>query len=153
MIVGTGLAPFRAFIQEIEHIRHEQNLHIGPAILFYGCRNAKLDYIYENELNDASEKEILHHLFLAFSRDNADKQNSKKTYVQHLLLDNGKMIWQMLHDKNAYLYVCGGTSMGSAIRDAIVELGEKYGNMTHERAKEYLKELQDKKRYIAELWS
>lgn len=149
---GTGIAPFRGFIHEINHIRNTQHKHIGPCVLFYGCRNSKLDYIYEDELTDASEKQLLQNLFLAFSREN-QHNSTKRTYVQHLLRDNGKMIWSLLHDKNAYLYVCGGTAMGGAIRDTIVLLGEKYGNMTNQRAKEYLKELQDKKRYIAELWS
>jgi sulfite reductase alpha subunit-like flavoprotein len=99
---------------------------------------------------------LLHKLFLAFSRDKqatGDGQTPSKRYVQHLLYESADLIWDLVYRRNGVVYVCGGTSMGAAIRDTIVRIAEEIGNMSHERAKEYLAEMQAKHRYVAELWS
>lgn len=148
---GTGIAPFRAFLHEIRKVRRDGR-YLGPVMLFTGCRNRKLDYIYESELNDfvATETKVLHTLHLAFSRESQDGQ---KQYVQHKLHGNGKIVWEWMHDRNGMVYVCGGTAMGQATRDAIVKIAKEHGQCTDEEANDFMKKLQEQKRYIAELWS
>ena len=74
---------------------------IGATILFFGCRSAKEDYIYEEELNTFVEKKVLSDLVVAFSRD-----QKQKVYVQHKMKEKAQLIWSLLEDQG-YVYVCG----------------------------------------------
>ena len=74
---------------------------MGETILYFGCRHKKEDYIYEEELESYCEKGVLSQLNVAFSRDQA-----KKVYVQHKMMESGETIWRML-EKQGYFYVCG----------------------------------------------
>lgn len=97
---GTGIAPFRGFIQERSVL--QKSAALGKALLFFGCRHPEQDYLYEEELKASLEQGVLHGLFTAFSRAHA-----KKEYVQHLMLENAKTLWELLSRENAHLYVCG----------------------------------------------
>ncbi|XP_022102084.1 NADPH--cytochrome P450 reductase-like isoform X3 [Acanthaster planci] len=97
---GTGLAPFRGFIQERYHSK-EAGKTLGETILFFGCRQRDHDYIYEEELKDYQENGTLSAVYVAFSREQAEKQ-----YVQHLMVHQKEKIWQLL-EQGGHIYVCG----------------------------------------------
>lgn len=96
---GTGLAPFRAFVQERNYSR-EEGKTVGETILYFGCRKRKEDFIYEEELMDYEQKFLKLHL--AFSRDQAHK-----IYVSHLLQQNSEELWRVIGENNGHLYICG----------------------------------------------
>ena len=97
---GTGLAPFRGFIQERHQCKSEGH-PIGETILYFGCRHHSEDYLYEDELNAYVEQKTLQ-LHVAFSRDQHDK-----AYVTHLLKRDAKKLWTLIRNENASIYVCG----------------------------------------------
>lgn len=97
---GTGLAPFRGFIQERSQAKSE-NKPVGETILYFGCRKKADDFIYEEELTEYERKNELT-LHLAFSRD-----QDHKIYVSHLLEQQGDEIWRVIGENNGHFYVCG----------------------------------------------
>ena len=97
---GTGLAPFRGFLQERLAYK-KQGKEIGEMLLFFGCRHPDEDYIYRNELEELVKIGLLTELHVAFSRF-----QSEKVYVQHKLWENRERIWELIQG-NASIYVCG----------------------------------------------
>lgn len=97
---GTGLAPFRGFIQE-RNVAKEEGKPVGETILYFGCRKRAEDFIYEEELLEY-EKQGLLKLHLAFSRDQAHK-----VYVSHLLEQNADEVWRIIGESNGHVYICG----------------------------------------------
>jgi NADPH-ferrihemoprotein reductase len=97
---GTGLAPFRGFIQERDYYRKEGR-QVGSSILYYGCRKKAEDYLYPEELEEYEKNGTLTKLNIAFSRDQAEK-----VYVTHLLRKDGNLVWNLLKE-GGHIYVCG----------------------------------------------
>jgi len=139
---GTGLAPFRAFLQEAKCL-NEEGAGINNWVLFFGCRYRDQDYIYKDELEEAKESGILSHLHLAFSRE-----GKEKVYVQHLLKKESEFIYDLIENKGAYLYVCGALKMGQDIREQLGDLFTSKGK----DGPEYLKTLTKANRFVQELW-
>eukprot|EP00823_Brevimastigomonas_motovehiculus_P002362 TRINITY_DN1453_c1_g1_i1.p1 TRINITY_DN1453_c1_g1~~TRINITY_DN1453_c1_g1_i1.p1 ORF type:complete len:690 (+),score=240.58 TRINITY_DN1453_c1_g1_i1:44-2113(+) len=126
----------------------KSSFRFGPMYLFFGCRSKTKDFLYQEELTKAEQSGLLTKLFTAFSRD-----QEKKVYVQDLISENGRMIWDLIDKDNAYIYVCGATSMGKSVREAIQALSAKYGKYTDKEWADYFKDiLQKHGRYVAELW-
>ncbi|XP_034251435.1 NADPH--cytochrome P450 reductase [Thrips palmi] len=144
---GTGLAPFRGFIQE-RALAKEEGKPVGETILYFGCRKKAEDYLYEEELEDYVKKGALK-LHLAFSRDQA-----QKVYVTHKLNENADEIWRVLGESNGHIYVCGDArSMAKDVHNIILKVVQEKGNMSEQEAIAYVKKMEAQKRYSTDVWS
>jgi len=143
---GTGIAPFRGFIQDrATVIRAGQEC--GANVLFFGCRYEKMDYLYEEELKEM-EKEGVLQLYTAFSRD-----TDKKVYVQHLMEEYGAMIWELL-EKGAHFYVCGDARlMARDVHKQLLSIVEQHGKMEPSQAETFVSGLENSFRYQKDVWS
>lgn len=139
---GTGVAPFRAFIQE----RSETGAK-GPNWLFFGHQYAATDFFYRDELLSAHQKGSLTRLDTAFSRDQVEK-----IYVQHRLLEKAAEVWSWLN-KGAHFYVCGDASrMAKDVDAALHTIAETAGGLSKENAAAFVQNLRDTKRYQRDVY-
>ncbi|XP_067639109.1 NADPH--cytochrome P450 reductase isoform X2 [Eurosta solidaginis] len=144
---GTGLAPFRGFIQERQHL-HDEGKTVGESILYFGCRKKSEDYIYEEELEEFIKKGTLT-LKIAFSRD-----QKEKIYVTHLIEKDADLIWNVLGEKNGHFYICGDAkNMAVDVRNILVKILMTKGGMSEADAVQYIKKMEAQKRYSADVWS
>jgi NADPH-ferrihemoprotein reductase len=144
---GTGLAPFRGFIQERKW-QKEQGKPVGETHLFFGCRNENIDYIYRDELEAFAEEGLLS-LHTAFSRDQA-----QKVYVTHRLRENAETVWRVIGENNGHFYVCGDAGrMAKEVHTIVEEIVAEHGKMSKEDAEAYVKKMEQQKRYSADVWS
>jgi len=144
---GTGLAPFRGFIQERD-LSRKDNQTVGDTILYFGCRKKAEDFIYGEELENYVKNGALN-LRAAFSRDQANK-----VYVTHLLQEDADLVWQMVGEKNGHVYICGDAkNMATDVRNILMNIIKTKGNMTDSDAQQYLKKMDAQKRYSADVWS
>lgn len=135
---GTGIAPFRAFMQE--RAFHGAS---GKHLLFFGERNRSSDFFYEEEWKNY---ETLR-LHTAFSRD-----QTGKIYVQHKLLENGADIYSWL-ENGAHLYVCGDAKvMAKDVEKTLLEIIHQHGNLSIDEAKSYLQTLKKQGRYLLDIY-
>lgn len=138
---GTGVAPFRGFLQE-----RLTTGSSGRNWLFFGERNRSTDFFYEEFwLNLHAQGHL--HLDLAFSRDQPEK-----VYVQHLLREKQAGLWSWLQE-GALIYVCGDAeNMAKAVEESWLEIFKQQGGMSLEEAKIYLRKLKKEKRYLADVY-
>jgi len=139
---GTGIAPFRAFLQE-RQVAGAQ----GKNWLFFGDQHQEHDFIYREELTAWQESGLLTRLDLAFSRD-----QDKKVYVQSRMLEQGAELYAWLQE-GAYFYVCGDASrMAKDVDSALYEIVRQYGGLSSERAADYIDQLKKEKRYLRDVY-
>ncbi|WP_180980211.1 assimilatory sulfite reductase (NADPH) flavoprotein subunit [Vibrio diazotrophicus] len=139
---GTGIAPFRSFVQERENRGAE-----GKNWLFFGDRTFTQDFLYQVEWQKYLKSGALSRLDVAFSRD-----QHEKVYVQHRILEQAEQVWQWLQE-GAYIYICGdATRMAKDVHEALVIVAEQQGGLTREKAEEYLNELRKAKRYQRDVY-
>lgn len=139
---GTGIAPFRGFLQERRALGHT-----GPNWLFFGDRHRAQNFYYQDDLQDMVDDGHLNRLDLAFSRDQA-----KRVYVQHKMLDYGADVWRWLED-GAHFYVCGdATRMAKDVDDALTEIIRTHAGMSADAARDYKRELVAAKRYVRDVY-
>ncbi|KAL8614018.1 hypothetical protein ACOMHN_023253 [Nucella lapillus] len=144
---GTGLAPFRGFLQERD-FTHKEGKTLGDTILYFGCRRKVDDFIYEDELQEYCQSGSLTKLYTAFSRD-----QQHKVYVQHLLEENKEETWNVL-ENHGHVYLCGDArNMAKDVLATLERIIMEKGNMDKTKAEEYIKNLQSKGRYSADVWS
>jgi sulfite reductase (NADPH) flavoprotein alpha-component len=139
---GTGIAPFRAFLQEREVLGAP-----GKSWLFFGDRNRATDFLYEEEINAWREKGVLHRLDTAFSRDQPEK-----IYVQQRMMENAAELWRWL-EEGGYFYVCGDASrMAKDVDEALHRIVAEAGGKSKEEAAAYVEELKKTKRYRKDVY-
>ncbi len=139
---GTGVAPFRAFLQE----RHAAGAR-GPAWLFYGHQRSAFDFFYRDEFEELREAGALTRLSLAWSRDGA-----AKAYVQHRMREEGAELFAWL-ETGAHFYICGdATRMAKDVETALIEIVATHGNLPADRAKAYVSDLKSGGRYQADVY-
>lgn len=134
---GTGIAPFRSFIEERVATGAK-----GENWLFFGDRNEATDYLYKEEFEAYLKDGSLTRIDLAFSRD-----QEEKIYVQDRMRENGAEIWAWL-DKGGYFYVCGDAMrMAKDVHKALIDIIAEHGKMDTETATKYLKQMGKNRRY------
>ena len=139
---GTGIAPFRAFIEE-----RKATGASGKNWLFFGDRSQSTDYLYQNEWETYQKDSILTDLDLAWSRD-----QDEKVYVQHKMLEKKEQLWSWLGE-GAVFYVCGDASrMAKDVDQALLTIAKEEGSMSEEDASAWVKNLQKEKRYLKDVY-
>lgn len=139
---GTGAAPFRSFMQEREEIGAE-----GKSWLFFGDQHFVTDFLYQTEWQKWLKDGVLSKLDVAFSRDTAEK-----VYVQHRMLENSKELFEWL-EEGAHLYICGDEKhMAHDVHNTLIDIIEKEGGLSREKAEEYVAEMQQQKRYQRDVY-
>jgi cytochrome P450/NADPH-cytochrome P450 reductase len=143
---GTGVAPFRGFLQERE-VMKEQGQATGPTLLFFGCRHPEQDFIYEDEFK-ALQQQGVAEVYVAFSR----WEGHKKMYVQDQLLANKDRIWDVIQ-QGASIYVCGDASnMAPDVRKAFAVMYMEKMNKSEQEADQWLDEFTKDGRYLVDIW-
>lgn len=139
---GTGIAPYRAFLQQRE-IKDIKN----GSWLFFGDRRMKSDFLYQNEWKRLLETKHLEKMDVAFSRD-----QKEKVYVQHKLLEHKKEVFQWI-EEGAYFYLCGDMKyMAKDVNKTLLQIIQEQGGVSEEKAKEYVKNLKREKRFQSDVY-
>jgi sulfite reductase (NADPH) flavoprotein alpha-component len=139
---GTGIAPFRAFLQE----RQLTNAP-GRNWLFFGHQRRDHDFFYEDELTAMRASGLLTRLTLAWSRD-----GDEKIYVQHRMRDVGRDIWSWIND-GAHIYVCGDAlKMAKDVETALIDIVAEHGGCSTEEAKAFIADMKAKGRYQTDVY-
>lgn len=139
---GTGIAPFRAFLEERQATSAK-----GGNWLFFGNPHRATDFLYEDELTAWQKDGTLSRLDLAWSRD-----QKEKLYVQHLMLQQGAELWKWLQDGAAF-YVCGdATRMAKDVDQALHAVIVEHGQLAPEDATAFIAQLKKDKRYLRDVY-
>ena len=139
---GTGVAPFRAFLQQ----RHESAAK-GKNWLFFGNPNFSKDFLYQAEWLKMKKSGLLNQISVAFSRD-----QTHKIYVQDRLKEQGKQVWEWL-ENGAHIYLCGDAKyMAKDVEHTLIEIIAEHGTLSTHDAKNQLKRLKQTKRYQKDVY-
>ncbi|MDE1169646.1 MAG: sulfite reductase subunit alpha [Verrucomicrobium sp.] len=141
---GTGIAPFRAFLQERRH-----RGATGRNWLFFGDQQRASDFLYEEEFEDYKKDGFLTRLDTAFSRD-----QEQKVYVQDRMRENGAEMWKWLQE-GAYFYVCGDAKrMAKDVHQALISIAAEHGKLPQEEAQAYIETTfaKTEKRYLKDVY-
>ncbi|HEM6854754.1 TPA: NADPH-dependent assimilatory sulfite reductase flavoprotein subunit [Providencia stuartii] len=139
---GTGIAPFRAFMQQ-----RDNEEATGKNWLFFGNPHFVEDFLYQVEWQRYVKEGLLTNISLAWSREQA-----QKVYVQDKLREQGEEVWHWI-EEGAHIYVCGDANhMARDVEQALLEIISQYGNMDSESADEFLSELRVERRYQRDVY-
>ena len=140
---GTGIAPFRAFLQERRATSQK-----GKSWLFFGAQTEKCDYFYKDDFDQLKKDGYLTRIDCAFSRD-----QEHKVYVQHRMLENAAELWQWIDGEGAHFFVCGDAKrMAKDVDAALRKIIEQQGGKTPDAAGEYMEKLKADKRYKRDVY-
>lgn len=139
---GTGIAPFRSFMQEREEIGAN-----GKSWLFFGDQHFVTDFLYQTEWQKWLKDGVLTKMDVAFSRD-----SEEKVYVQHQMKKHSKELFEWL-EQGAYVYICGDEKhMAHDVHNTLLSIIQEEGAMSKEKAESYLANLQQQKRYQRDVY-
>lgn len=139
---GTGVAPFRGFMQE-----REMNGAKGASWLFFGNPHFRTDFLYQTEWQKWRADGVLSRIDVAFSRD-----QDHKVYVQHRLLERGSEVYRWL-EEGSHICVCGDANrMAPDVHEALIEIVREHGGLPEDEAQNYIRQLQRDKRYQRDVY-
>jgi sulfite reductase (NADPH) flavoprotein alpha-component len=139
---GTGVAPFRAFMQE-----RDAREASGENWMFFGDQTFTQDFLYQVEWQNYLKSGLLTRMDVAFSRDQAEK-----IYVQDRLKEHASEVFAWL-ERGAHLYICGDANrMAKDVHNTLVEIIQQHGNLSADAAEDYLKSLRSNKRYQKDVY-
>ncbi|HJM45183.1 MAG TPA: hypothetical protein QF644_04465 [Candidatus Poseidoniaceae archaeon] len=141
---GTGIAPFRAFIEQ-----REFDKSTGKNWLFFGDQHEATEYYYKSQIKSWLDTGVLHRFTTAWSRDQAEK-----IYVQNRMLEHGEEIWEWING-GAYFYVCGDKNyMAKDVHAALIKICSEYGGMSVDEATEFVSQklMKEEKRYLRDVY-
>ncbi|WP_318504046.1 sulfite reductase subunit alpha [Bacillus sp. T3] len=139
---GTGIAPFRSFIEE-----RAVTKATGRTWLFFGDQHAASDFLYQSEIEQYQKDGVITKLETAWSRD-----TDQKVYVQHKILENSKEVFNWL-ENGGYFYICGDKDrMAKDVHNTLIEVIAKEGSMSQEEAEAYLNDLKKQGRYQRDVY-
>jgi sulfite reductase (NADPH) flavoprotein alpha-component len=140
---GTGIAPFRAYLQERKAFGAK-----GKNWLFFGSQHEKCDFAYGEEFEAFKKEGILTRLDTAWSRDQA-----QKVYVQHRIIENAAEIWKWLDAEGAHFFVCGDARrMAKDVDAALRKIVQEHGDKSIDEASKYVEKLKSDKRYKRDVY-
>jgi cytochrome P450/NADPH-cytochrome P450 reductase len=143
---GTGLAPFRGFLQE-RAAQKAKGAALGPSLLFFGCRHPEQDFLYADELK-AFVADGVTELHTAFSR-----AEGPKTYVQDVIAAQKDKVWTMI-DQGAIVYVCGdGGKMEPGVKAALMAVYRERKGADDAAAARWIEEMGTANRYVLDVWA
>ncbi|KAJ3087056.1 hypothetical protein HK100_008493 [Physocladia obscura] len=156
---GTGVAPFRAFIQERVHVAASglSKKPVGSTWLFYGCRHPDQDHLYKNELAQLlataaafdDEKKFDLRVHNAFSR----VPGQPRQYVQNIVEAIGGEVYELLDKRRGYLYLCGDAkNMAADVNALLLKLAQTCGGKTEDEAKRWVKTLKTSGKFQEDVW-
>jgi sulfite reductase alpha subunit-like flavoprotein len=174
---GTGVAPFRGFLQErrARLFSHKESINngatssmIGECWLYFGCRRPDLDFLYESDLKSFQQDGTLTRLEVAFSRS-PQQQNQlenpggisslttegrKKVYVQHLMAQHSTELYKLFIEQKGFVFVCGdGATMAKDVHATLITILATGGKVTEQEAAAQLMALAKEGRYVRDIWS
>ena len=139
---GTGIAPFRAFLEERRATAPD-----SKNWLFFGDQHVATDFLYRDELETLFSEGVLTHLDTAFSRDQPEK-----IYVQNRMLENAARLWEWL-ENGAHIYVCGDAKrMAKDVDAALLQIVREQGGISEEAAQAFVNQLKSEKRYQRDVY-
>ncbi len=138
---GTGIAPYRAFLQQ-----RQCDAASGKNWLIFGNRHFKRDFLYQQDWINFRKAGLLDKVSLAFSRD-----TTTRAYIQDKLREEGQQFYEWLQ-QGAHVYVCGGIEMEKAVRESIAEIVNQYGEQTEQQADVIIENLRSQGRYLRDVY-
>lgn len=143
---GTGLAPFRGFLQERAAMK-ARGQSLGPAMLFFGCRHPEQDFLYADELKGFADQGITE-LHVAFSRG-----NTPKSYVQDLIAAQKDKVWKLI-EAGAIIYVCGdGGKMEPDVKRVLTTIHREHTGADEAAALRWIDAMGTQNRYVLDVWA
>lgn len=142
---GTGIAPFRGFLQKRDKLQ-QGGAKLGEAMLFFGCRQPDHDYLYRDELEDYGHRGVAS-VYTAFSR-----QEGSRTYVQDLIAHKADKVWSLI-EGGARIYICGdGARMEPDVRKALTSIYAEKTGCSQNEAATWIEGMIEQERYLLDVW-
>lgn len=163
---GTGLSPLVGFLQHREvQLRaihdaarravkdypmpddgEQPPMRVGDARLYFGCRNLN-DYLYQEELESWRDAGVLTHLDVAFSR-----LGEETVYVQHLIGQHSRDLWEVLSQPDCHFYVCGDAKMADEVFTVLMNIARTVGGLSHAEAVSFFRTMRSQNRFVMDVW-
>jgi cytochrome P450/NADPH-cytochrome P450 reductase len=143
---GTGLAPFRGFLQDRAAVS-ERGTAVGHSLLFFGCRDPEQDRIYADELRDLAKlaSTTVRTVFSTRAEDG-------RRYVQHEMLHRHDEVWDLV-ERGASIFVCGNANtMAPGVRAALVDINRQHTGSTSAQAQDWLADMRARDRFLEDIW-
>ncbi|GMH32828.1 hypothetical protein BSKO_00662 [Bryopsis sp. KO-2023] len=146
---GTGVAPFRGFLETRRLKLQGYKGPVGPCWLFFGCRKESEDYLYKEDLQGFLDDGTLSKMELAFSREQAEK-----IYVQHRMKQNSQALYELIFQQEGFVFVCGdGQDMAKAVHGCLNDMLKEHGGLSEKEANDKLMEMTRGRQYVRDVWS